>query len=58
MKYLVDLIKYQDVYEGGYHERNRRRDYSHDWEEMDITSEQLKEFIDKGIDIKTIINYG
>ena len=51
---LVDLIGYQDAYEGGYHEYNRRLDYTHDWEEMDITPQQLKEFIDKGIDIKSL----
>ena len=55
MKVLVDLIGYQNVYEDGYHERNRRFDYSHDYEEMDITPQQLKDFIDKGIDIKQII---
>ena len=54
MKVLVDLIGYQDAYEGGYRERSRRLDYSHDWEEMDITPQQLKEFIDKGIDIKSL----
>lgn len=54
MKVLVDMIGYEDTYCGGYKERNRRLDYSHDWEEMDITPEQLKEFIDNGIDIKTI----
>ena len=51
MKVLVDLIGYQNVYGGGYHERNRRFDYSHDYEEMDITPQQLKDFIDKGIDV-------
>jgi hypothetical protein len=55
MKVLVDLIGYQDTYEGGYHEHNRRLDYTHDWEEMDITLQQMKEFMDKGIDIKLLI---
>ena len=56
MRVLVDLIGYEDAYEGGYHENNRRFDYAHDFEEMDITPQQLKEFIDKGIDIKLITN--
>lgn len=53
MKVLVDLIKYCEIYKEPY-EYNRRNDYSHDWEEMDVTPQQLKEFIDKGIDIKNI----
>lgn len=56
MRVLVDLIGYEDNYEGGYHENNRRFDCDHDFEEMDITPQQLKEFIDKGIDIKLITN--
>lgn len=56
MRVLVDLIKYENAYEGGYHENNRRFDYAHDFEQMDITPQQLKEFIDKGIDIKLIPN--
>lgn len=53
IKVIVDMIGYEEAYCGGYHENNRRRDYSHDWEEMEVTPQQLKEFIDKGIDIKT-----
>lgn len=56
MRVLVDLIGYEDAYEGGYHENNRRFDYAHDFEQMDITPQKLKEFIDKGIDIKLITN--
>ena len=56
MRVLVDLIGYEDVYEGGYHENNRRHDYAHDFEQMDITPQQLKEFLDNGIDIKLITN--
>jgi hypothetical protein len=56
MRILVDLIGYEDAYEGGYHENNRRFDYANDFVEMDITPQQLKEFIDKGIDIKLITN--
>ena len=48
------MIGYEDAYCGGYRENNRRMDYSHDWEMMDITPQQLKEFIDKGIDIKSL----
>lgn len=54
MKVLVDMIGYEDVYCGGYCNDNRRLDYTYDWEEMDITPQQLKEFIDKGIDIKSL----
>lgn len=54
MRVLVDMIGYEDTYCGGYRERSRRFDYSHDYEEMDITPEQLKEFLDKCIDIKMI----
>lgn len=52
IKALVDMIGYQEAFEGGYHGHNRRLDYTHDWEEMEITAQQLKEFIDKWIDIK------
>ena len=47
------MVGYEKAY-GEICERTRRLDYSHDWEEMEITPEQLKEFIDKGIDIKTL----
>ena len=53
MKVLVDMIGYSNVY-GIYRDRSRRLDYSHDWEEMDVTPQQLKELIDKGIDIKSL----
>ena len=51
---LVDMIGYEDAYCGGYRENSRRFDYSHDYEPMDITPQQLKEFLDKGIDIKSL----
>ena len=54
MRVMVDMIGYEDTYCGGYKERSRRFDYSHDYEEMDITPEQLKEFLDNCIDIKMI----
>lgn len=56
MKVKVDLIKYCEVYEGGYHDTNRRLDYSHDWCEMEVTPEKLKELIDNCIDVKMIEN--
>lgn len=56
MRVLVDLIGYKNAYGGGYHGNNRRFDYAHDFEEMDVTPRQLKEFIDKGIDIKLVTN--
>lgn len=54
MKVLVDMVGYEKAYGIEIREQSRRLDYSHDWEEWEITPEQLKEFIDKGIDIKTL----
>lgn len=56
MKVMVDMVGYEKAY-GEISEQSRRLDYSHDWEEWEITPEQLKEFIDKGIDIKFIFKY-
>ena len=50
---MVDMVGYEKAY-GEIREQSRRLDYSHDWEEMEVTAEQLKEFIDKGIDIKVL----
>lgn len=54
MKVLVDMMKYCEVYEGGYKERSMDGDLLHDFVEMEVSPQQLKDFIDKGIDIKTI----
>lgn len=56
MKVFVDLMKYCEVYEGGYKERSMDGDIFHDWCEMDVTPEKLKELIDNAIDIKMIDN--
>jgi len=56
MKVLVDMMKYCEVYEGGYKERSMDGDMFHDWCEMDVTPEKLKELIDNAIDIKMIEN--
>ncbi len=56
MKIEVDMIGYENAYCGGYKERCRRLDYSHDYEVMDVTPQQLKEFLDKGISVKQITN--
>ena len=53
MKVMVDMVGYEKAY-GEIREQSRRLDYSRDWEEWEVTPEQLKEFIDKGIDIKTL----
>lgn len=49
----VDMIKYCEVFDMPYHE-SRRLDYTHDYELMQLTPTQIKDFIDKGIDIKTV----
>lgn len=54
LRVLVDMIGYQNAYCGGYHNNTRRFDYTHDWEEMEVTPQQLKDFISKGIDIRSI----
>ena len=48
------MVGYEEAYGIEIREQSRRFDYSHDWEEMEVTAEQLKEFIDKGIDIKVL----
>lgn len=50
------MMKYCEVYEGGYKERSMDGDMFHDWCEMDVTPEKLKELIDNAIDIKMIEN--
>lgn len=47
----VDMIKYCEVF-GLPYEKNRRSDYSSDYEPMTLTSKQIKDFLDKGISIK------
>lgn len=49
----VDMIKYCEVFNMPYH-GSRRPDYTHDYEPMQLTSVQIKDFIDRGIDIKLI----
>lgn len=48
---MVDMVRYCEVF-GVERERNRRDDYSSDYEMMSITPDELKDFIDKGINIK------
>lgn len=35
-------------------EKSRDGDFEHDWVEMNLTPEELKYLLDKGIDVKTI----
>ena len=35
-------------------ENSRRLDYSHDWVEMELSGKEIKNLLDRGIDIKTI----
>ena len=35
-------------------ENSRRLDYSHDWEEMELSGNEIKDLLDRGIDIKMI----
>jgi len=48
----VDLLKYCDVFNVPYNSYNRRNDYSHDYEPMSLTPQEIKDFLDKGISIK------
>lgn len=48
----VDMVKYGNVF-GADLDRNRRNDYTHDYERMDLTPQEIKNFIDKGIDMKS-----
>lgn len=47
----VDMVKYCEVFGFIYHE-SRRLDYTYDYEEMSLTPQEIKDFIDKGISIK------
>ena len=47
----VDMIRYSEL-TGEPYECNNRFDYSHDYEEMDVTPEKLKWLIDNCVDIK------
>ncbi len=47
----VDMVKYCEVFGFTYHE-SRRLDYTYDYEEMSLTPQEIKDFIDKGISIK------
>lgn len=49
----VDMVKYCEVF-GLPEERNRRIDYSCDYEPMSLTPHDIKYFLDKGISIKLI----
>jgi len=48
----VDLLKYCEVFDIPYNNYNRRHDYSHDYEPMALTPQEIKDFLDKGISIK------
>ena len=52
MKVKVDMLRYCKL-KNLHYEYNRRMDYSHDYEEMDVTPEELKWLIDNCVDIKT-----
>lgn len=47
----VDMVKYCEVFCFTYY-KSRRVDYIHDYEEMSLTPQEIKDFIDKGISIK------
>lgn len=47
----VDMIKYCEVFDMSYRE-SRRLDYTHDYETMALTPQEIKDFLDKGISIK------
>ena len=48
----VNLLKYCEVFGIPYNEYNRRCDYSCNYEPMSLTPQEIKQFLDKGIDIK------
>ena len=50
---MVDMTKYGEVF-GVTIASSRRSDYTHDYERMDLTPDEIKDFIDKGIDMKTL----
>lgn len=50
---MVDMVKYGEVFNVTI-ASSRRLDYTHDYERMDLTPDEIKDFIDKGIDMKTI----
>lgn len=50
---MVDMAKYGEVF-GVTIASSRRSDYTHDYERMDLTPDEIKDFIDKGIDMKTL----
>jgi len=50
---MVDMVKYGEVF-GVTIASSRRSDYTHDYERMDLTPDEIKDFIDKGIDMKTL----
>lgn len=56
MKYLVDMISYENAFCGGYHEKSRREDYSCDWEVMNLSSEEVKRCLDNCVKIKILSN--
>ena len=47
----VDMLRYCEL-KGLPYQYNRRLDYSHDYEEMEVTPEELKWLIDNCVDIK------
>lgn len=49
----VDMIKYCEVFDLPYH-GSRRLDYTHDYEPMQLTPAELRDFINRGIDIKLV----
>lgn len=46
----VDMVKYCEAFGITYRE-SRRLDYTHDYETMLLTPQEIKDFIDKGISI-------
>ena len=50
---MVDMVKYGEVF-GVTIASSRRLDYTHDYERMDLTPDEIRDFIDKGIDMKTL----
>lgn len=47
---LVDTFSYDEAF--GTHQRIRCNDYTKNYEPMRLTPQQIKEFIDKGINLK------
>lgn len=44
---MVDMVRYGEVF-GVTFEISRRLDYAHNYERMDLTPDEIKDFIDKG----------